>query len=177
MQWEHIDWENNILSLPKEKNDKTKKVTEYLGRRVPLTAEMRAILLPLYESSPTKSGLVFSATTNSVTTSFSNACEKAEPSIKDLTFHSMRKIATKNLSRRVNNAMELSRLSGHKNIEVLNSRYYDVQVEDLRAMLAESSGTLHHRGITALTKVLGLSDAKKFVNEIRAMKTAAEAFK
>ncbi len=89
----------------------------------------------------------------------------------------MRKIATKNLSRRVNNAMELSRLSGHKNIEVLNSRYYDVQVEDLRALLAESSGTLHHRGITALTKVLGLPDARKFVNEIRAMKTAAEAFK
>lgn len=177
LQWEHIDWENNILSLPKEKNDKTKKVTEYLGRRVPLTAEMRAILLPLYESSPTKSGLVFSATTNSVTTSFSNACEKAEPSIKDLTFHSMRKIATKNLSRRVNNAMELSRLSGHKNIEVLNSRYYDVQVEDLRAMLAESSGTLHHRGITALTKVLGLPDTKKFIQEIRAMKTVAEVFK
>ena len=177
LRWENIDWENSILSLPKEKNDKTKRVTEYLGRRVPLTAEMRASLLPLYESSPTKSGLVFSATTNSVTTAFSNACEKAEPPIEDLTFHSMRKIATKNLSRRVNNAMELSRLSGHKNIEVLNSRYYDVQVEDLRAMLAESSGTLHHRGITALTKVLGLSDAKKFINEIRAMKTATEAFK
>ena len=177
LRWEHIDWENNILSLPKEKNDKTKKVTEYLGRRVPLTAEMRAILLPLYESSPTKSGLVFSATTNSVTTAFSNACEKAEPPVEDLTFHSMRKIATKNLSRRVNNAMELSRLSGHKNIEVLNSRYYDVQVEDLRALLAESSGTLHHRGITALTKVLGLPDTKKFIQEIRAMKTADEAFK
>ena len=177
LQWEHIDWENNILSLPKEKNDKTKKVTEYLGRRVPLTAEMRAILLPLYESSPTKSGLVFSATTNSVTTAFSNARDKAEPPIKGLTFHSMRKIATKSLSRRVNNAMELSRLSGHKNIEVLNSRYYDVQVEDLRALLAESSGTLHHRGITALTKVLGLPDTKKFIEEIRAMKTVAEAFK
>lgn len=177
LRWENIDWENNILSLSKEKNDKTKRVTEYLGRRVPLTAEMRTTLLPLYESSPTKSGLVFSATTNSVTTAFSNACEKAEPPIEGLTFHSMRKIATKNLSRRVNNAMELSRLSGHKNIEVLNSRYYDVQVEDLRAMLAESSGTLHHRGITALTKALGLSDAKKFVNEIRAMKTVDEVFK
>jgi integrase len=177
LRWENIDWENNILSLPKEKNDKTKRVTEYLGRRVPLTAEMRSTLLPLYERNPTKSGLVFSNTTNSVTTAFSHACEKADPPILDLTFHSMRKIATKNLSRRVNNAMELSRLSGHKNIEVLNSRYYDVQVEDLRALLAESSGTLHHRGITALTKVLGLPDARKFVNEIRAMKTAAEAFK
>ena len=177
LRWEYIDWENNILSLPKEKNDKTKRVTEYLGRRVPLTAEMRGILLPLYESSPTKSGLVFSATTNSVTTSFSNACDKAEPPITDLTFHSLRKIATKNLSRRVNNAMELSRLSGHKNIEVLNSRYYDVQVEDLRALLAESSGTLHHRGITALTKALGLPDTKKFIQEMRAMKTVAEVFK
>lgn len=57
--WEHIDWGNNILSLPKEKNDKTKKVTDYLGRRVPLTSERQAILQPLYDESPTKSGLVF----------------------------------------------------------------------------------------------------------------------
>jgi integrase len=177
LMWEHIDWDNNILSLPKEKNDKTKKVTDYLGRRVPLTSDMQAILQPLYDASPTKSGLVFLATTNSVTTSFSNACKHAEPPIKGLTFHTMRKISTKNLSRRVNNAMELSRLSGHKNIEVLNSRYYDVQVEDLVALLAQSSGTLRHRGISALTKVLGLADCKKFINEIRAMKTAAEAFK
>ena len=175
--WEHIDWDNNILSLPKEKNDKTKKATDYLGRRVPLTSEMQAILQPLYDKSPTKSGLVFQATTNSVTTAFSNACKQAEPPIKKLTFHTMRKIATKNLSRRVSNAMELSRLSGHKNIEVLNSRYYDVQVEDLVALLAQSSGTIRHRGITALTKVLGLADCKKFINEIRAMKTAADAFK
>ena len=177
LMWEHIDWENNILSLPKEKNDKTKKTTDYLGRRVPLTSEMRAILQPLYDKSSTKTGLVFQATTNSVTTAFSNACKNAVPPIHKLTFHTMRKIATKNLSRKVSNAMELSRLSGHKNIEVLNSRYYDVQVEDLVALLAESSGTVRHRGITALTKVLGLDDCKKFINEIRALKTAAEAFK
>lgn len=177
LMWKHVDWENNILSLPKEKNDKKKKRTESLGRQVPLTAEMQAILQPLYDNSPTKSGLVFKGTINSVTGGFSMACKNAEPPITGLTFHSLRKISTKNLSRRVNNAMELSRLSGHKNIEVLNSRYYDVKVEDLQALLAQSSGTLRHRGVTALTKALGLPDARKFVEEILSLKSVRAVFK
>ena len=132
LMWEYIDWENNILSLPKEKNDKSKKVTEARGRQVSLTSEMRSILLPLYKKSSTKSGLVFQGTINSVTGSFKIASDKAEPPIVGLTFHSLRKIATKNLSRRVTNAIELSRPSGHKNIEVLNAHYYDVNCPGFR---------------------------------------------
>ena len=174
---ENIDWDNNTLNLPKEKNDGTKALTESRGRSVPLTAEMRAILEPLFLKSTTKKGLVFQGTINSVSQAFNVSCQKAEPPIVGLTFHSLRKISTKNLSRRVSNAMELSRLSGHKNIEVLNKRYYDVQVEDLIALLAQSSGTLKHRGITALTKVLGLADTKKFIEEIRELENVEMAFK
>lgn len=61
MRWEDVDWENNTLTLPREKNDHTKSKTQALGRAVPLTPEMQDILRPLYEASTTKSGLIFPA--------------------------------------------------------------------------------------------------------------------
>jgi integrase len=177
MRWEDVDWDNNVLRLPREKNDHTKSVTQSLGRSVPLTPEMQDILRPLYEASETKSGLIFTNTINSVTGAFTIACAKAKPPITDLTFHSLRKIATKNLSKKVNNPMELSRLTGHKSLDVLNRRYFDVQVEELYALLVENSGTIRHRGISALTKVLGLPDAKKFIEEVRKLPSVEDAFR
>jgi len=167
LRWEDVDFDNRELRLRREKNDHTKNRTEYLGRTVPLTPEIRRILWPLFQQSKTKTGLVFSATTNSVTQAFANCCAKADPPIERLTFHSLRKIATKDLSRRVKTPMELSRLSGHKNIEVLNKRYYDVQVDELYSQLAATSGTLRHRGWAALTRALGPMDSEKFLTEVR----------
>ena len=176
LQWENIDWERGLLHLAKEKNDRTKRTSESLGRTVPLTPRLREILRPLYDESPTKTGLVFQGTINSVTGAFSNACKVAEPPIAKLTFHSLRKISTKATSKRVTNAMQLRRLTGHKNVEVLDKRYYDIQVEELAALLLASSGSVKHRGMAALTKVLGLEDAKKFLNEVRDMKDIEEVF-
>ncbi len=177
LKWEHLDWSTDTLSLPKEKNDHVKKPTEPKGRKVPITKKMREILQPLYDASPMKTGLVFQATINSVSKSFRLACEKATPPIENLTFHSLRKIATKDLSHRVTNPMELGRLSGHKNIEVLNSRYYEATVEQLAALLRKSSGTNHDRGISALAAALGLPGAKEFILGIRALKNPEDAFK
>lgn len=177
LQWENIDWERGQLTLFKEKNDSTKKATESLGRTVPLTPKMREILQPLLDASKTKKGLVFQGTINSVTGAFSNCCEKAEPPIENLTFHSIRKIATKALSKRVTNPMQLRRLTGHKNVEVLDKRYYGIQVEELAALLLESSGSVRHRGVAALTKVLGLDDAKAFLREVRDLKDLNDVFK
>jgi integrase len=175
--WENIDWELGLMRLEKEKNDASKPVFESLGPTVPLTPRLREILRPLYDAITTKTGLVFQGTINSVTGAFSNACKAAEPPIKKLTFHSMRKISTKATSKRVNNAMELRRLTGHKNVEVLDKRYYGVQVEELAALLLASSGSVKHRGVAALTKVLGLEDAKKFLNEVREFKNLDDIFK
>lgn len=177
LHWENIDWERGQLTLLKEKNDASKKATESLGRTVPLTPKMREILQPLYETSNSKIGLVFQGTIHSVTGAFSNCCEKAEPPIENLTFHSIRKIATKALSKRVANPMQLRRLTGHKNVEVLDKRYYGIQVEELAALLLESSGSVRHRGVAALTKVLGLEDAKTFLREVRNLKDVEEVFK
>ena len=52
----------------------------------------------------------------------------AEPPIKRLTFHSMRKIGAKATSKRVNNAMEPRRLTGHRDVEVLHKRWYGIQM-------------------------------------------------
>lgn len=177
MKWENVDWERGTVTLFKEKNDHAKKATESLGRTVPLTPKMREILLPLYEASATKSGPVFQGTINSVTGAFSDACKAADPPIQKLTFHSIRKIATKALSKRVSNAMQLRRLTGHKNVEVLDKRYYDIQVEELAALLLTSSGSIRHRGVAALTKVLGLEDTKAFLKEVRELKDLDEVFK
>jgi hypothetical protein len=38
--------------------------------------------------------------------------------------------------------MELSRLTGHKSLEVLNRRYFDIQVDELYALLLEKSGNV-----------------------------------
>ena len=59
--------------------------------------------------------------------------------------------------------MQLRRLSGHKNMEALDKRYYGIGVEELGPHLLESSGSIKQRGIAALTKVLGLNDAKEFL--------------
>ena len=177
LMWEHIDWERGLLTGEREKNDASKPVYESLGRTVPLTPRLREILRPLYDASPTKTGLVFQGTVHSVTKAFTNACKLAEPPIKKLTFHSMRKIGTKATAKRVNNAMELRRLTGHKNVEVLDKRYYGIQVEELAALLLASSGSVKHRGVAALTKVLGLDDAKKFLKEVRDLKDLDDIFK
>jgi integrase len=175
--WEDIDWATEKLRLKKEKNDHTKDLTEYEGRTVPLSPRMIEILRPLYDASQTKRGLVFSGTINSVSTSFKNSCRKAEPPIVGLTFHSLRKIATKSLSKRVDSAMHLRRLTGHKNIEILDKRYFEVSVEELAAMLKGSSGSLLHRGMKALAQKLDISEIKKFIEQIRALNEAADAFK
>jgi hypothetical protein len=167
LRWEHIDWVNKTIDLPKEKNDHTKKNTEYLGRPVPLTRELTRILRPLYQKSETKRGLVFSATTNSVTQAFANCCKKATPPIEKLTFHSLRKISTKDLSKRVKTPMELSRITGHKNIEVLNQRYFMVTVDELRAQLDQTNGSLSFRAWATLAAVFGQDQASHFLEEVR----------
>ena len=176
LMWENIDWERGLLNLAKEKNDRSKRTTESLGRTVPLTPRLREILRPLYDASSTKSGPVFQGTTNSVTGAFSNACRLADPPIAKLTFHSLRKISTKATSKRVTNAMQLRRLTGHKNVEVLDKRYYDVQVEELAALLLASSGSVKHRAMAALTKVLGLEETRQFLREVHESKSIEDLF-
>lgn len=177
LRWEDIDWDKKQVTLPREKNDHTKAVTEEAGRKVPLTTEIEAILRPLFDASTSKRGLIFSTTTNTVSKAFRQACERAEPPIEQLTFHSLRKIATKRLSELVTNPMELSRLTGHKSIDVLNRRYFQVSTDELRSKLEINSAELLQKGVSALSSALGGERARKFLELVRSMPNVEDAFK
>lgn len=168
LTWEGVDFEKNTLRLFQEKNDWQKKNTEERGRVVPMTERMREILLDLYQKSSTKTGLVFSATVNSVTHAFTDACTLAEPPLEDLTFHSCRKIATYDISKKVPNAILLSKITGHKDLKTLASRYYAVPMDDLQAMLSKADeNTLEGRAILALKRELGFEDTLRFLVSVK----------
>jgi hypothetical protein len=165
---EGVDFNNETIRLFKEKNDHTKKNTDVKGRIVPMTKRVKEVLLAVYEAHPTKTGRVFETSGNSVGQAFKNCCDKATPPIKKLTFHSMRKIASYDLSKKLSNPMLLSRVTGHKTIQVLNDRYYEVNVEDLRDMLQElDTDNTRLKGILVLLKLMGHEKASEFIHFVR----------
>ena len=172
LQWEGINFEKGTLTLFKEKNDWKKSASEQLGRTVPMTRRMREILLKLHEESTKKTGLVFpDATVSSVTHAFSECCNSAVPPIKDMTFHSCRKIATYNLSKKVRNPILLGKLTGHRDIRTLADRYFKAPIEDLQAMLEEAnSTTLEGRAVFILKKELGVENTLQFLTIVKQAK-------
>lgn len=185
LMWEGVDWKENTITLFQEKNDHQKSSSEALGRVVPLSEEAKAILLPLYEKAKNQqvlvhgepTGPVFEGTRNSVSNAF-RFCV-AQAGITEFTFHTTRKIATYQLSKKITNAMMLSRITGHKNIEVLNTNYYLAKNEDLKAMMDGKENKtqvepttpqemkLFTKGFGALTKTLGEEKAEEFLAVVR----------
>lgn len=167
LQWEGIDFNKGTVRLFQEKNDHKKKNTESLGRTVPMTGRMREILTRLYNESETKKGRVFDRSVNSVGHAFKECCDQAEPPIKQLTFHSLRKIATYELSKKLPNPMMLSKITGHKDIVTLNNRYYQSQIEDLQAILEEfESNDVLIKGKLILERYIGKDDYQKFIQKV-----------
>jgi integrase len=168
--WEGVNFKDEEVRLFQEKNDWKKKNTETLGRTVPMTADMKKILSELYESHPTKKGPVFSATRNSLSHAFTEVCRLAEPPIVGLTFHSCRKIATYDLSKKVKNPMLLGKLTGHRDIVTLSERYYKAPINDLKLMLAEANTEdLVERGIIILEQHMTRIEVAQFLSKIRLM--------
>lgn len=162
--WEGVNFKDEEIRLFQEKNDWKKKNTETLGRTVPMTAEMKNILLELYEAHPTKNGPVFSATRNSLSHAFTEVCRLAEPPIVGLTFHSCRKIATYDLSKKVKNPMLLGKLTGHRDIITLSERYYKAPINDLKLMLAEAdTQDIVQRGIMILEQHMTSKEVAQFL--------------
>lgn len=175
MMWEGVDFEKETIKLFQEKNDHKKKATETKGRTVPMDARMKEILLELYEKHPTKKGRIFEHSVNSVSHAFTECCRQAEPPITELTFHSLRKIATYNISKKVKNPMLLGKITGHRDIVTLNNRYYATPIEDLQAMIREfDSDDIVAKGLHILEQNLGKEEAKEFINRIRQIEVAEQ---
>lgn len=177
LKWEGVNFEEGTIRLFKEKNDWKKKNGEMKGRLVPMTRKMKEILLDLHGPLTNKmSGPVFLASKNSISDAFTAACDLAEPPITELTFHSLRKIATYTLSKNIDNPILLGRLTGHRDIKTLSDRYYKVPIDDLKMLVNDyDEEDIVRKGYVALQKHLGVEGAKEFLLKIREVRDAVEA--
>ena len=168
LMWNGVDFERGIIRLFHEKNDKSKRNTQFKGREVPLTKRAREILTRLYNESETKTGRVFNTSYNTLRPALKFVCDKAEPPITKFGWHSTRKIGVVELSKKVPNVLVLSKISGHKTLQILSDRYFKPDIEDLKAMLDEIETTNPIlRGLLVLEKHLGKELAEEVVKFIR----------
>ncbi|MCC6143820.1 MAG: site-specific integrase [Candidatus Hydrogenedentes bacterium] len=137
--WSNIDLTNRVARLEDTKNGER--------RDVPLSTRAVAILRDLPR---TLDGKVFPITDDSLKKGFVRAVQRARESyelecmergtnpaigfLTDLHFHDLRHEATSRLAERLSNILELSAVTGHKDLRMLK-RYYHPRAEDLAKKL------------------------------------------
>ena len=117
LEWQYVN--ERHVHLPQAKNG--------YARDVPLSAEARRIIDQL-RSLNGEEGAVFCVSTASLDALFRKA--KARALIEGLHFHDTRREALTRLSK-VFDVMELARISGHRDLRVLQNVYYAPSVSDL----------------------------------------------
>lgn len=117
LEWQHVN--ERHVHLPQTKNG--------YARDVPLSAEARRIIEQL-RSLTGKEDTVFCVPTASLDALFRKA--KARALIEDLHFHDTRREALTRMSK-IFGVMELARISGHRDLRVLQNVYYAPSVKDL----------------------------------------------
>jgi integrase len=121
LQWENVSLERRTALLPDTKNG-TRRVVPLSTRAVEtLRALPRAI-----------SGQVFQISKPALHLRFTAACERA--GITDLHFHDLRHTATTRLADKLPNLVELSAVTGHRNLQMLK-RYFHPDAEVLARKL------------------------------------------
>jgi integrase len=121
LQWVDVDMGKRFVKLHTSKNGES--------REVPLSPKALEVLSNLKRTN----GAVFPTTASAVEQSFRRAIKRA--SLVNFRFHDLRHSATSRLCRLVPNVVELSRITGHKTLGMLN-RYYHVSAEELAIKLA-----------------------------------------
>lgn len=147
--WENVDLKNRVARLSMTKNGS--------ARAVPLSSAAVAILQALKEVAgdgsnvkPLPTGPVFRSTANALKIGFIRAVKRARARYEkecaerrehpdprmlvDLHFHDLRHVATGRLAERLPNVIELSAVTGHKDLRMLK-RYYHPRAEDLAKKL------------------------------------------
>lgn len=119
LEWQHVN--ERHVHLPLTKNG--------YARDVPLSAEACRIIGQLRASNE-EEGMVFGISTASLDALFRKA--KARAFVEDLHFHDARREALTRLSK-IFDVMELARISGHRDLRVLQNVYYAPSVIDLAA--------------------------------------------
>jgi integrase len=121
LRWENIDRTRRTAKLEDTKNGE--------NREVPLSPSALKVLASLPRNI---SGKVFSMKADSITRAFERCCKNAE--ISDLRFHDLRHEATSRFFEMGFNIMEVSAITGHKDLAMLK-RYTHLKAEDLARRL------------------------------------------
>lgn len=143
-RWEHVDLERQTVYLPHTKNGDS--------RSVPLSRKAVSILQGLrsLDDDGAHEGLVFRTTPAALRKGFSRALERASEQyqadchsagtrpvlgfLEDVHFHDTRHEATSRLANKLSNVLELSAVTGHRDLRMLQ-RYYHPRAEDLAKKL------------------------------------------
>lgn len=171
MEWEHLDFDEQKLRIPKTKNDWRKANTDPKGREIPLWPALIAILDRVQPDMKKRTGKVFPGTPSSYTHSFAECTKLA--GLPDLSFHSLRKIATGRLSKKLPNVAELSKITAHESLEILANVYYGVDLKELAAKIAGVQVTFDER-FAAIESELRALLAKGGEDAKRAARLAAK---
>jgi integrase len=138
LRWEHIDLKQQTAHLPDTKNGEE--------RTVPLSRMAVSILRHMPRD---LNGQVFPTTEDAIKKAFSRAMERArrtyveeckknkvKPDVRllDLRFHDLRHEATSRIAEKLENILELSAVTGHKDVRMLK-RYYHPKASSLAKKL------------------------------------------
>lgn len=125
LDWQHIDLNARIAHLPLTKNGEP--------RDVPLSTRARDVLQRLWESQGSPAaGRALLTSESAVVQSWGHLCGRA--GISGLHFHDLRHEAVSRLFERGLNVIEVSTISGHKELRML-ARYAHLRASDLVARL------------------------------------------
>jgi len=123
--WENVDLKMRVACLPLTKNGSS--------RRVPLSTSAIAVLNEQQsEAEKHIDGRVFNLSPIALDKAWRAACQRAK--ITDLHFHDLRHEATSRLAEKLPNILELSAVTGHKDLRMLK-RYHHPRAEDLALKL------------------------------------------
>lgn len=120
--WPHVDFERRLAHLPLTKNGH--------ARDVPLSKEAIRILRQLEQIKAGES--VFQIESAQLDALFRKA--KARALIEDLHFHDTRREALTRLAKKVD-VMTLAKISGHRDLRILQNTYYAPDMADVAALL------------------------------------------
>ena len=120
LRWKHIDFEQRVAHLPLTKNGES--------RDVPLSRRATALLSELSDHIDKHEDRVFPMSGNAVRLAFERLRNRA--GMPDLHFHDLRHEAISRLFEKGLNTVEVSAISGHKELRML-ARYTHLRAADL----------------------------------------------
>lgn len=121
---EHVFKDKRYVFLPMTKNG--------TARSVPLSRRALEILEQLEPLAETLGGTVFGLTSRQLDALFRKGRDRA--GVEGLTFHDSRREALTRLAKRFG-VMELAKISGHRDLRILQNTYYAPTAEDLAARM------------------------------------------